>query len=115
MIYTFTENDIASLGVTDERVKSILLKTSIVDSGYNGGLEMYVASRKSQFHVLGGVDVRYNTGYSTLISLQKENNRTRITFYDDIWSIKPFPLCPKVCLYRQTLHVVVPHLLVVLQ
>lgn len=83
MIYTFTENDIALLGVTDEDVKSILLKTSIVDSGYNGGLEMYVAPRKPQFHYLGGVDVRYNTGYSTLITLQKEDNRVRIVFYDD--------------------------------
>ena len=84
MIYTFTENDIALLGVIDERVKSILLKTSFVDSGYNGGLEMYIAPRKPQFHCFGGVDVRHNTGYSTLISLQKEDNRTKISFYDDV-------------------------------
>lgn len=83
MIYTFTETDIALLGVTDESVKSILLKTSFVDSGYNGGLEMYMASRKPQFHYLGGVDVRLNDNYATLISLLKEENRTRIRFYDD--------------------------------
>ena len=83
MIYTFTENDIAYLGITDNAIKSILLKTSIVDSGYDDGLEMYAASRKTQFHYLGGVDVRYNTGYSTLISLMKESNRVRVVFYDD--------------------------------
>ena len=83
MIYTFTESDITTLGITDEAIKNVLLKTSIVDSGYNGGLEMYNASRKPQFHCLGGVDVRLNTGYSILISLLNENNRTKITSYSD--------------------------------
>ena len=83
MIYTFTESDIVSLGITDEKIKLILLKTSIVDSGYNGGLEMYIAPLKTYFHYLGGVDVRYNTGYSTLISLKEKNNRVRFVFYDD--------------------------------
>lgn len=82
MIYTFTESDIATLGITDETIKTLLLKTSIVDSSYDGGLEMYTAPRKPQFHYLGGVDVRYGTNRSTIVSLMLENNRTKLTIFN---------------------------------
>ena len=82
MIYTFTESDIATLGITDEAIKALLLKTSIVDSSYDEGLVMYVAPRKPQFNYLGGVDVRFGTSDSTIVSLMRENNRTRLTVYN---------------------------------
>ena len=82
MIYTFTESDIATLGITDETIKTLLLKTSIVDSSYDGGLEMYTAQRKTQYHYLGGVDVRSGTNKSTIVSLMQENNRTKLTIFN---------------------------------
>ena len=82
MIYTFTESDIVNLGVTDDTIKALLLKTSIVDSSYDDGLEMYTATRKPQFHCLGGVDVRNGTNKSTIVSLMQENNRTKLTIFN---------------------------------
>ena len=79
MIYTFTESDIATLGITDETIKTVLLKTSIVDSSYDEGLVVYVAPRKPQFNYLGGIDMRTGTSGSTIISLMLENNRTKLT------------------------------------
>ena len=79
MIYTFTESDIATLGITDDTIKALLLKTSIVDSSYDEGLVVYVAPRKPQFNYLGGIDMRTGTSGSTIISLMQENNRTKLT------------------------------------
>lgn len=82
MIYTFTESDIAYLGITDDTIKTLLLKTSIVDSSYDDGLQMYTAYMKPNFHYFGGVDVRRNTNGSKIISLMADNERTKITIYD---------------------------------